>query len=129
GNYVGKLDPASGVVTLKTPPTANARPYGIVVNSKGVPFFDLSGTNKIGSINPQTLAITEYPVIEGARPRRIAVTSDDIVWYTDAPRGYLVLLNPATQDVKEFPSPGGRNSQPYGMTTTADGAIWYSESG
>jgi virginiamycin B lyase len=31
--------------------------------------------------------------------------------------------------VKEFASPGGPRSQPYGITHTADGAIWYSESG
>lgn len=129
GNFIGKVDPATGMVTLKEAPTPNSRPYGIVVNSKGVPFFDLSGTNKIGSIDPQTLAITEYTVIEGARPRRIAVTKDDIVWYTDPARGYLGRLNPATRDVKEFPSPSGPKSQPYGMTTTADGAVWYSESG
>lgn len=128
-NHVGKVDPATGVVTLKEAPTPNSAPYGIVVNSKGVPFFDLSGTNKIGSIDPQTMAITEYTVVEGARPRRIAVTKDDVIWYTDYARGYLGRLNPATREAKEFASPGGAKSLPYAMTTTADGAIWYSESG
>ena len=34
-----------------------------------------------------------------------------------------------TKATKEYPSPGGRDAQPYGITTTADGAVWYSESG
>lgn len=127
GNFVGRLNPQNGEIVLKEVPTPNARPYGIVVNSKGVPFFDLFNTNKIGSIDPTTLAITEYVLPEGARPRRIAVTPDDIVWYTDYARGFLGRLDPVTREVKEFASPGGRDSRPYGITHVG-GVLWYSES-
>ena len=75
------------------------------------------------------MEITEYMLPEGARPRRIAIDAYDIVWYTDYARGYLGRLDLKTRSVKEFISPGGARSQPYGMTNTADGAIWYSESG
>jgi virginiamycin B lyase len=129
GNFVGRLDPATGEVRLAPSKTPNSRPYGIVVNSKGTPFFDLFGTNKIGSINPTTLEITEYTLPTGARPRRIAVTPDDVIWYTDYARGFLGRLEPQTGRVTEFASPAGRNSQPYGITNTSDGVIWYSESG
>jgi virginiamycin B lyase len=130
GGFVGRLDPATGKIDLQQPSTPNARPYGIVVNSKGVPFFDLFNTNKIGSIDPQTLTITEYPLPDPkARPRRIALTPDDVVWYTDYARGYLGRLDPTSGKVEEFASPGGGDSRPYGITTGADGALWYSESG
>jgi virginiamycin B lyase len=129
GNFVGKLDPASGQVTLKEAPTPKSRPYGIVISSKGVPVFDLFNTNKIGTIDPATMAIREYVLPEGARPRRIAILPDDTVYYTDYARGYLGRLDLATGKVEEFKSPGGERSQPYGITTTSDGAIWYSESG
>ncbi len=62
-----------------------------------------------------------------ARPRRIAITSDDVLWYTDYARGYLGRLDPSTGDVREWPSPGGPESQPYGITAVGD-IIWYSES-
>jgi virginiamycin B lyase len=76
------------------------------------------------------MQITEYLLPNPqARPRRIAIDANDIVWYTDYRRGYLGRLDPQTKQVKEYPSPGGTDSQPYGITTTADGAIWYSESG
>lgn len=57
------------------------------------------------------------------------MTPDDTIWYTDYARGFLGRLDPRTGDVTEFASPGGRTSRPYGMTSTSDGAIWYSESG
>jgi virginiamycin B lyase len=128
GNFVGRLNPITGAIDLKTTPTSGSRPYGIVVNSKGVPFFDLFGTNKIGSIDPASLEIREYPLPEGARPRRIEVGGDDIIWYTDYARGYLGRLDPATGAVEEFPSPGGPQSRPYGIAIPANGMIWYSES-
>jgi len=31
--------------------------------------------------------------------------------------------------VEEFPSPGGPDSKPYAIDVTADGAIWYVETG
>lgn len=129
GNVVGRLDPGMGDITLVDSRTPSSLPYGIVVDSRGRPFFDLFGTNKIGTIDPATLEIVEYTLPEGARPRRIAVTPDDIIWYTDYARGFLGRLDPRTGAVTEFASPSGARSRPYGMTSTSDGAIWYSESG
>ena len=128
GNRVGRLDPKSGEIKLFTPPTANARPYGIQVNSKGIPVFVEFGTNKVATIDPQTYAIKEYPLPDAAaRPRRLAITPDDIVWYTDFARGYLGRLDLATGEVKEWLSPSGPKSEPYGIVWTK-GALWYSES-
>jgi len=50
-----------------------------------------------------------------------------VVWYTDYTRGYLGRFDPATGAVKEWPSPGGPQSQPYGIAYSK-GALWYSES-
>ena len=128
GSSVGRLDPSTGAVSLKaTPP--RSRPYGIVIMSDGTPVFDLFGTNRIGTIDPDTMEITEHTLPEGTRPRRIAVDHDDVVWYTDFARGYLGRLDLRTGDVREFQAPGGVRSRPYGITDTADGAIWFSESG
>jgi virginiamycin B lyase len=75
------------------------------------------------------MAIHEYPLPHSdSRPRRIAITPDDIIWYTDHPRGYLGRFDPRTGEVKEYASPGGPQSQPYGIAF-AKGGVWYSESG
>jgi virginiamycin B lyase len=100
----------------------------VAINSKGIPFFVESGANKIASVDPSTMAIREYVLpAEDARPRRLTITSDDGVWYSDYSRGYLGRLDPETGAVTEWPSPGGPQSQPYGMTALND-IIWYSES-
>jgi virginiamycin B lyase len=132
GNFVGSLDPkaATGNIKLVSPPTANARPYGIMLDSKEIAFFDEFNAPNIASIDPKTMRITEYPLPDkGARPRRIWVAKDDTVWYGDYARGYLGHLDPATRKVDEFKSPGGEDSKPYAILVTADGAVWYVETG
>jgi streptogramin lyase len=49
-----------------------------------VPFFCELGTNKMGRIDPTTMAITEYKLPEGARPRRLAIASDNAIYFTDS---------------------------------------------
>lgn len=128
-NVIGRLDPHSGDMKLKEVPTRHAIPYGIVVNSKGVPFFCEFGTNKLASIDPQSLNIKEYSLPQGARPRRIALAADDSLYYSDFARGYLGHYNPSTGKLEEWPSPGGSGSEPYGIAVSKEGIVWYSESG
>ena len=128
-NVVGRLDPNSGAIKLIEVPTPHAIPYGIVVTPAGVPYFCEFGTNKLASIDPKTLAITEYTMPEGAHPRRLALASDGTIFYSDYARGYLGHFNPATRKAEEWPSPGGPGSKPYGIAVSADGMVWYSESG
>jgi virginiamycin B lyase len=74
------------------------------------------------------MAITEITLPNAeSRPRRIALTPDDKVWYTDYTRGYLGVYDPATKQFKEWPSPGGPESEPYGIATIGN-TVWYSES-
>jgi virginiamycin B lyase len=126
--HVGRIIPSTGEMKVSATPSSGTYPYGIQVNSKGVPWYvDFRG-NRVGSIDPVTMQIKEYTLPNAdARPRRIVLTPDDVVWYTDFARGYLGRFDPATGMTKEYPSPGGRESQPYGITYSR-GAIWYSES-
>ena len=127
GNYVGRLDPSTGAITLKPVATSKAMPHGIVISPSGSPYFAMAGANKIGRIDPRTLEITEYTLPDGARPRRLAAVSEDAIWYGDSARGFLSRLDPRTGQVKEFASPGGARSAPYSIASTS-GAIWYTES-
>lgn len=126
---VGRIVPRTGEVKVVRTPTARTYPYGIVVNSKGVPWYvDFRG-NRVGHVDPVTMQIREHTLPDtGARPRRIAVTPDDKVWYTDHARGYIGVFDPATGRTREWASPGGRESRPYAIANTGP-IIWYSESG
>ncbi len=125
---VGRLVPQTGEMKIVATPSDNTYPYGIVVNSAGVPWYvDFRG-NRLGSVDPETMEIREYALPSPeARPRRIAITPDDVLWYTDYARGYLGRLDPATGEVQEWPSPGGPESQPYGIAAVGN-VVWYSES-
>ena len=125
---VGRLVPETGEMKIVATPSDNTYPYGIVVNSAGVPWYvDFRG-NRLGSVDPGTMEIREYALLNPeARPRRIAITPDDVLWYTDYARGYLGRFDPMTGEVQEWPSPGGSESQPYGITAVGS-VVWYSES-
>jgi len=96
----------------------------------GPRFASEFGSNKLGSIDPTTLAITEYPLPNAeARPRRLAIAADDSIFFTDYARGYLGHLFPKTGKLREWFSPSGKASHPYGIAITRNGIVWYSESG
>ena len=126
---VGRIVPATGEMKVVATPTSRTYPYGIAINSQGVPWYvDFRG-NRVGSVDPVSMQIREYPLPDtAARPRRIAITPDDAVWYTDHARGYLGRFDPKTGAVREWPSPGGRQSRPYAIAAVGP-VVWYSESG
>jgi virginiamycin B lyase len=128
-NFVGRLDTKTGKVTVKEVPTPHALPYGIIVGPDGAAYFCEFGSNKIGRIDPATLDVKEYTLPEGARPRRIANNPDRLIYYSDFARGYVGRLDPRSGKVEEWASPGGARSQPYGIASTSDGTVWYSEAG
>ncbi len=129
-NMVGKLDPASGEIIVKAVPTENARPNGILVLKRGLPVFSEGGSSKIGFIAPDTFAIQEYPLPPGSRSRRLALAGDqNTLYFTDFAGGNLGKLDISIGALLLFPSPGGPDSNPYGLSITPDGMVWYTETG
>jgi virginiamycin B lyase len=127
--YVGKLTQADGKIRL-WPMEKGSRPYGIWLDSHDQPWFDLFGTNKLGTIDPKTMEFKSIPLPnDRTRPRRIAITSDDIIWYGDYTRGFLGRLDPKTGAVEEYLLPSGAGSLPYAMTVDDRGRIWLAETG
>jgi virginiamycin B lyase len=127
--HVGRLNPVNGEMRIAKTPSENTYPYGIQINSRGIPWYvDFRG-NRIGRVDPVTMEITEYPLPDpAARPRRLAITPDNVIWYTDFARGYIGRFDPSTGKVKEWLSPGGSDSNPYGIAAIGR-MVWYSESG
>ncbi len=129
-NYIGRLDPKTGQMSLTKVPTPHAVPYGIVILQDNTPFFCEFGSNKLGHLDPSTMKIHEYALSVGAHPRRLALAPDGTIYYTDFARGELGHFDPSSGTLlKEWPSPGGSESEPYGIAVTKDGEVWYSESG
>ena len=130
GNFIGRLNMADRSVDLVPVQTKGARPYGIKVAPDGTVWSVLLGTNKLASVDTQSLAITEYEIPEkDARPRRLEVTDDGRVWYADYARGTLGGYDPQTKKFSEWSLPSGEDSAPYGTALDDQGRIWIVETG
>ena len=130
GNFVGRLAMDSGKVDLVPVPTSNARPYGIVADDNGRPWVVELGSNKLATVDPETLELSEVELLrEAARPRRLGVTSDGDIWYVDYAEGYLGRYHPDSGEIDEWSAPSERGSQPYGMAVDGKDRIWFVETG
>ena len=124
---VGRFEPANGKFRLwRSAP--GSRPYGIVLDSHGQPWFDLFGTNKLATIEPGSAVIRTVTVgPENTRPRRIAITSTDQIYWGDYSRGFVGHLDPKTGRTEEWAMPAGGVALPYGMTTDDRDVIWVAQ--
>ncbi len=123
---LGRLDPITGEV--KEVPS-EPRPYGIQVAGNGVVWVAFNGTNKIGAVDPDTLAIKYYEVPnERTRIRRLAIDSAGIIWFVNSTLGKIGRLDPETAEIKQWDSPSGPSSHPYAIAVIDD-VVWYNESG
>jgi virginiamycin B lyase len=129
GSFVGHLNPKSGAVRLVKVPTPGSRPYGIVVDATGRPWFNEFGRSALGTIDPKTMKLEEHVLPEGTRGRRIALGRDGGVWYVDYARGRLARFDPHTKKVAEWLTPSGKGSLPYAMSVDDRGRMWLVETG
>lgn len=130
GNFVGRLGLEGRDVELVAVPTPRARPYGIRIAADGTPWIVLLGTNKLASVEPATLRLTEHEIpAPDARPRRLEITADGRIWYSDYARGVLGVYDPADDSFGEFALPSGARSKPYGTAADRHGRVWVVETG
>jgi virginiamycin B lyase len=130
-NSVGLFDVTTGESTILPVPTERARPYGIVMDvDMRRPWIVLFGTNKLATVDPETMDISEIELPRSeARPRRLAVTSDGTVWYCDYAAGYIGSYNPRDGSIKEWKMPQGSNARPYAMASDHHDRLWVVASG
>jgi virginiamycin B lyase len=122
---IGRFSTQTGETTeIQTEPN----PYGIQMAADGTLWVAFNGTNKIGAINPDSMAIKYYEVPDASsRIRRLGIASDGAIWYGNYTRGRIGRLDPKTGEVKEWISPSGEGSQPYALAVVND-VVWYNES-
>jgi len=136
GNFVGRFELESGEVELvRTPPSTvgrnpSSRPYGIKIDSEGHPWIVLFNTNKIATIDPESMELSTFDLPdERSRPRRLVIDSEDRIWYVDYALGRLGRLDPSTGDVTEWDNPSGEGSRPYAMAIDDSDRVWFVETG
>jgi virginiamycin B lyase len=123
---LGRLNPTTGELKeIDTEP----RPYGIKVAQDGTLWIAYNGTNKIGAMHPDTMAVKYYEIPnDRTRVRRLDLDSEGMVWFVNSTQGKIGRLDPATGAIKQWDSPSGPSSHPYALAVIDD-VIWYNEAG
>lgn len=130
GNTIGRLGLSNGEVELVDVPINGARPYGMDLDSSGRPWIALLGTNKLATVDPETMELRTVDIPwEGARPRRLAVGSDDRIYFVDYARGRVGIYDPSSESFESWVTPSGSSSAPYGMTIDRHDRVYFVETG
>jgi len=123
GNMVGRFNPSNGDLTLTKSPTPQSLPYGIVVSSKGVPFYVEFGANKIAHFKDGKF--TEYPLPKDkAAPSGITVATDGSVWFGVMRGASLGRMRDGQMSFVALPR---EEARPYSVAADAAGNVWYAD--
>jgi len=137
-NLVGRLNIKTRHVDLMKVPTPDARPYGITLAADGTVWVALLGSNKLASVDPASLELTEHLLPDlDAGPRRLIATTNNQIYYVDYSLAELGHLDPVSGKVRRWPTPAGdgadsgagSGSGPYAMAVDAKNRIWFVETG
>ena len=111
-------------------PSNSAIPSDITLGPDGNLWFTDHGSGKVGEINPQTDAVSEFsiPTTGGAtaNPNAITVGPDGNLWFVDYGTNSIGTINISSHAISEYPIPTA-NSTPDGIVSGPDGNIWFTE--
>lgn len=81
----------------------------------------------IGSIDPTTKAVAEYPIPNGgSNPDGIAAGPDGALWFADPGTNAIGRLDPTTHAIVEYPL-STASAAPAGIAAGPDGNLWFTE--
>jgi virginiamycin B lyase len=121
---LGRLDPITGK-THHIPLGSGSAPHGVIVGPDGAAWVTDGGLNAIVRVDSQTEKVQVFPLPANsgyANLNTAVFDREDILWFTGQ-SGIYGRLDPSTGNMQVVPAPRGRG--PYGITTTADGLIYY----
>ena len=127
GSYVGRIDPASGEVTVLEPPTPNQGARRVWSDSQGRIWVSEWNAGQVAVYNPSTGGWREWK-LPGSSPMAYAVIVDEVdaVWLSDFGGNAIVRFDPQDEKFEVFglPSNPGNVRQILGRP----GEVWLPES-
>ena len=117
---IGRLDPATGAVTLT--PTDTLIPRQLAIAADGDIWFTARFTPQgVGELDPDTNNVREFP-LTNVGPQGIAASPDGSVWFTQTTKGNVARITDAgvVTEGKVV-----KNSEPFGITVAPNGDPWY----
>ena len=128
GDYIAKIDTASGAATVVEPPRPGVGPRRIWSDSKGMLWVSFWQTGEVGRHDPTAKSWKTWPLPKSKFGAYAMYVDDkDRVWVSDFSANAIVRLDPATETFASFPSnhKGASVRQMLGRP----GEVWGGESG
>ena len=125
GNYIGRLDPATGEFKwFEVDPGTN--PHNIIVDSKGRPWYSGNMNAMIGRLDPATGALTRYPMPDSAAhdPHTQVFDKQGNMWFTAQNSNFVGHLNTTTGKI-DLVKMTTRGARPYGITLDPAGRPYF----
>ena len=117
---IGRLDPATGAVTLT--PTDTLIPRQLAIAADGDIWFTARFTPQgVGELDPDTNNVREFP-LTNIGPQGIAASPDGSVWFTQTTKGNIARI---TDSGVVTEGKVVKNSEPFGITVAPNGDPWY----
>jgi streptogramin lyase len=115
-------------LSINAVPPPSSEPSGITVGADGNLWFTEELNNKIGTINPSTHTIAEFPIPTArSQPLGIAAGPDGKIWFTEVVGRKLGSIDLTTHTFVETSLTAG--TAPIDITAGPDGSLWFTESG
>jgi virginiamycin B lyase len=128
GDYIGRIDPSTGAVTVVDPPRQGVGPRRIWSDSKGVLWVSFWNVGEVGRYDPaaKTWKTWSLPVSKNGA-YAVYVDDKDKVWLTDFTANAIVKFDPATETFASFPS--NKRGASVRQLLGRPGELWGGESG
>ena len=128
GNYVARLDPATGSIT-RFDIDAGTHPHNLVVDAHGTVWFTGNANNRIVKMDPESGKITTYMIPDPTvkDPHTMTFDTKGNAWFTAQGAGVVGRFTTGTGAFKLWKLQ--TNSRPYGIVLDSRGRPWFDEFG
>ena len=134
---IGRIDPATNVLTEWAVPSASSFPEDITVAPNGLVYFTEDNKHKIAEFNPATNTFREWLMpATGAASDRVMLRYNELtgdIWMSLSATNQIQRFRPSTNTFTRWAAPtvdcpaGGWDCYAYGVDVDAQGNAWFSD--
>ena len=127
GNYIARVDTATGAATVIEPPTDRQGARRLAADSRGRIWVSYWKTGQVACYDPATHAWREWKLPGPAQAYAIWIDEQDRVWLSDWSANAIVRFDPQSERFDAFAS--NRSGASIRQLAGRGGEVWGAESG